>query len=151
MGGAGAEVEVAVLIHGSYLENGHVDVDGVLAVETGQLGITQGAVVGKALFDSFTLDTGHMPGIPDEMILGVLDLEDLRLHDQDAAVDDQIVQIGHTLGQDSVHVAAGSGGPAVIDGVAGFDQGGGVFRRDQLAFVLFAVSAHLVLLSRVDI
>ena len=151
MGGAGAEVEVAVLIHGSYLENGHVQVDGVFAVETGQLGITQGAIESKALFDSLTLDAGHVPGIPDEMVLGVLDFEDLRFHDQDAAVDDQIVQVGHALGQDFVHGPAGGGGPAVIDGVAGFDQGGGVFRRDQLAFVLFAVSAHLVLLSRMDI
>ena len=85
MGSAGAEVEVAVLVHRCHLEDSDVQRVGTLAVVAGQLRIADGGVEREALCDGFALNAAHVPAVPGHVGSGVVDLENLRHPHQDAA------------------------------------------------------------------
>ena len=122
MGGAGAEVEVTVLIHGGHLEHGHIYGVRALTVVAGQLGITDGGIEGEALRNGLALNAAHMPAVPGHVGSGVVDLEDLRHPHQDAAAEIDVFQFGQALGKGGVHGHGGVDAPAVIHPVAAFDQ-----------------------------
>ena len=124
MGSAGAEVEVTVLIHGGHLEHGHIDGVRALTVVAGQLGITDGGVEGEALGNGLALNAAHVPAVPGHVGSGILDLEDGGHPHQDAAAEVDILQLGQTLCNGSVHCNGGVHSPAVIHPVAAFDQRG---------------------------
>ena len=122
MGSAGAEVEVAVLVHRSHLEDGDVQRVGTLAVVAGQLRIADGGVEREALCDGFALNAAHVPAVPGHVGSGVVDLEDLRHPHQDAAAEIDVFQFGQALGKGGVHGHGGVDAPAVIHPVAALDQ-----------------------------
>ena len=127
MGSAGAEVEVAVLVHRSHLEDGDVQRVGTLAVVAGQLRIADGGVEREALCDGFALDAAHVPAVPGHVGSGVVDLEDLRHPHQDAAAEIDVLQFGQALGKGGVHGHGGVDAPTVIHPVAALDQRSSLF------------------------
>ena len=143
MGAAGAEVEPAVLIHGSYLEHGHIQRLDAVAVISRQLGIPQGDVIGEALADGLALDAAHVPGVPGEMVRRVRHIENGGPVGQDAAPDLHVCQLVHPAGQRLVQRIRGTDAPAVVHPVAGLDGLDRLVRRRQLLFVHFLV-AHIM-------
>ena len=109
----------------------------MLAVVSRQFGVAQRIVKGKALIDRLALDPAHMPGIPAEMVGGILDLENFGHPHADAAADFYIVQFAHPAGQGGVERHRMAGGPAVINPVPRFDDSGRLIGSGQLGTVDF--------------
>jgi hypothetical protein len=122
MAGAGAQVEVALVIHGTDLHDRHIDRLHILKIVAGKLGILQMAIEAEPLCDCLALETGHMPAVPGHMCCRILDLEDLRLTQQNAAVEVDIIEIRKALCQLPVHCPGSRGCPRVVDPVTGFDD-----------------------------
>ena len=122
MRSAGAEVEVAVLVHRSHLEDGDVQRVGTLAVVAGQLRIADGGVEREALCDGFALNAAHVPAVPGHVGSGVVDLEDRGHPHQDAAAEVDTFQLRQTLCDLGIHRHRGVHSPAVIHPVAALDQ-----------------------------
>ena len=133
----GAEVEIAVLVHGGHLEHGHIQRVRALTVVTGQLGITDGGVEGKALGNGLALNAAHVPAVPGHVGSRVVDLEDLRHPHQDAAPEVDSFQLRQAFCQLGVHGHRGVHSPAVIHPVAAFDQSGSLRSSHKLLCVQF--------------
>ena len=122
MGSAGAEVEVAVLVHRSHLEDGDVQRVGTLAVVAGHFATDAHGLAEFDLRNGLALNAAHMPAVPGHVGSGVVNLEDLRHPHQDAAAEIDVFQFGQALGKGGVHGHRGVDAPAVIHPVAAFDQ-----------------------------
>ena len=86
--GAGqTKIKVAMLIHGGDLEHYHIYGIQVFPVEPGQLGVAHGAEITHSLGDDFPVDSAAVPGVPGEVLPGVLSLGDLGHPHGDAAPD----------------------------------------------------------------
>ena len=120
----GAEVEVAVLVHGGHLEHRHIQRIRAFAVVAGQLGITDGGVEGEALCNGLALNAAHMPAVPCHVCSGIVDLEDRGHPHQDAAAEVDTFQLRQTLCNLGIHRHRGVHSPAVIHPVTAFDQCG---------------------------
>ena len=59
VGGVGAEIKEAVLIHGSNLEYSYIERSGGLSVVSWKLRVTDRSIVGKALGNGLSLDSAH--------------------------------------------------------------------------------------------
>ena len=130
MRSAGTEVEVAMLVHGGHLKYCHIHGVIALAVVAGQLRVADGGVEGEALRNGLALNAAHVPAVPGHVGSGVVDLEDLRHPHQDAAAEVDILQLGQTLCNGSVHCN-------VIHPVAAFDQSGSLRSSHKLLCVQF--------------
>ena len=135
MAGCRAEVKVAVAVHRRHLEDGYVRLRLRLPVISGKLRIADRRVKTEALGDGLALDAAHMPGIPGHMLRRVLDLKNFRNPHQNAAAEVDVRKLRQPLCQGVIHRHRRSGRPAVIDPVAGFYDGRGLFRCHQLFFV----------------
>ena len=124
VGSTGAKVEIAVLVHGGHLEHRHIHGVRAVAIVAGQFRVADGGVEGEALGNGLALNAAHVPAVPGHVGSGILDLEDSGHPHQDAAAEVDILQLGQTLCNGSVHRYGGVHGPAVIHPVAAFDQRG---------------------------
>ena len=75
MGSVRSEIEIAVLIHRSYLEHCNIVFAVQIVVVTWKLGITDRSIVSESSADVFTFNTGHMPGVPGEVLTGIFTLK----------------------------------------------------------------------------
>ena len=138
MGGVRSEVEVTVLIHRGYLDDGNVRLGHIaVPVEAGKLTVAHRRVEGESLFDGLALDAAHMPGVPGHMFRRVFNLEDLRYPHADAAAEIHIVKLRKALRNFLIYCNRNAGGPAVINPVTGFNDGCGLFRRYQFFLIHF--------------
>ena len=135
VGGSQGEVEVAVLVHGGRLEHDHVHGVQVLAVEPGQLGVAHGGEPAHALADDLPVDAGAVPGVPGEVVAGVVGLGDLGHPHGHAAADLHVLQLILAGGQGDVQVIGVVGAPGVVHPVAGLDHLHGLGGGGQLALV----------------
>ena len=131
MAGAGAEVEVAVAIHGGNHKHRNVQRVGAFAVVARQLGVAQGRIVSVTGGNGLALNAAHMPAVPAEVLCLIFNLEDFRHMAQDAAAEFNPVQLRQALGQSSVKADRGADGPAVIDPIVILDQSGNAVGRCQ--------------------
>ena len=150
MRSAGAEVEVAVLIHRGHLEHRHVQRVAAFTVVAGQLGITDGAIEREALRNGLALDAAHVPAVPRHVGSGVRDLEDLGHPHQDAAAEVDILQFGQTLRDLGVHRYRGVHSPAIVHPVTAFDQcsslsGGHFFLSVQFRKIHYKPSSRIMI------
>ena len=83
VGGGQGIAEVAVAVHGGDLNHGHIHGD-VFPVKPGQLRVPHGGKEAHSLADNLPVDAGAVPGVPSEMIPGVLRLGDLGHPHSDA-------------------------------------------------------------------
>ena len=135
VGGVGAEVEVAVLIHGSALhKEDALGVFGFPAV-LGHFGVADGSIEAEAAVDHLALDTAHMPAVPGEVILGIGNIKHLGLPHQDAAAELNVMQFLQTLGHSVIAGLGGVGDPAPCDPVAVLNTFDSFFRCGQLALI----------------
>ena len=132
---AWSEIEISVLVHRGYLHHGNVHRFRHIAVVTGKLGIADGRIERKALSDSFPLDPPHMPGIPCKVFRRRFYLEDFRYPHQDAPAEFDIVKSGDAFCHLLVKSDRGSGSPAIIHPVAGFNHLSSFGRRCQFALI----------------
>ena len=135
VGGRQAEVEVAVGIHGGGLEHHHVHRGQILPVEAGQLGVAHGTEVAHALGDDLAVDAAAVPGVPGEVVAGVLRLGDLGHPHGDAAPDLYIGELILAGGESLVQGNGVVGAPGVVHPVAGSDHLDGLLGRGQLLLV----------------
>ena len=135
MRGGQAEVEVAVGVHRSGLKHHHVHGREVLPVETGQLRIAHGGEIAHALGDDLAVDAAAVPGVPGEMVAGVLGLGDLGHPHGDAAADLYVGEFVLALGQGLVQGHRVVGAPGVVHPVAGFDHLDSLLGGGQLLLV----------------
>ena len=124
VGSTGAKVKIAVLVHGGHLEHRHIHGVRAVAIVAGQFRVADGGVEGEALGNGLALNAAHVPAVPGHVGSGILDLEDGGHPHQDAAAEVDILQLGQTLCNGSVHCNGGVHSPAVIHPVAAFDQRG---------------------------
>ena len=143
--GIRTEVEVAMFVHRRHLNHEDVRLDGSIHIPVipRKLGILDRAVESAALRDHFPLDPGHMPGVPGEVIPGILALENGRFFHQDAAAQIDVGQLIGARCQRFVQRIRCTGGPAEIDPVAGLYMGNGLCRSDFFAFIGF-LKRHIV-------
>ena len=137
VGGGGTEVEPAVLVHGSDLDHGHVHGRQAVTVVAGDLGEAHGIVVRHALLHHLPLDGGGMPGVVDEVILGVGHVRDGGTAQQDGAPDLHVGELLGTGSQGLVQHVRRAGAPAIVHPVAGADDLDGLLRRGQLLTIHF--------------
>ena len=127
--------EVAVLVHGGHLGEDHVHGVQVLPVEPGQLGVAHGGEPAHALGDDLPVDAGAVPGVPGEVLAGVVGLGDLGHPHGHAAADLHVFQLVLTGGQGLVQGHGMVGAPSVIHPVTGLDQLDGLGSGGQLALI----------------
>ena len=94
VGGGDAEVEVAVLVHGTHLNHGHIRRIDMIIVVTGQLGIAHGLIETGPGVDMLTLEATGVVGVIDDMLGRLLNIEDGGLPQGDAAADLHVLQLG---------------------------------------------------------
>ena len=135
VGGGQAEVEVAVSVHGSGLEHHHIHRREVLPVETGQFRVAHGGEIAHALGDDLAVDAAAVPGVPGEVVTGVLGLGDLGHPHGDAAADLHVSELVLALGQGLVQGHGVVGAPGVVHPVAGFDHLDSLLGGGQLLLV----------------
>ena len=135
------EIEVTVLIHRGNLEHSHVDRPHILAVVARKLGIADRGIVSQAGIDRVTLNTGHMPGVPDKMLLRLRNLINFRHTHQNAAADLHILQLSHACRQGTVNLLRRGDAPAVIHPIPGLDGGCRLLGRNQFLLV-FLCKTH---------
>ena len=145
----GAEVEIAVLVHGGYLEHGHIQRVRALTVVAGQLGITDGGVKGEPLCNGLALNAAHVPAVPGHVCGGVVDLEDRGHPHQDAAAEVDALQLRQTLCKLGIHRHGGVHCPAVVHPVTAFDQcgslsGGHFFLSIQFRKIHYKPSSPII-------
>ena len=142
VGGLRTEVKVAVLVHGSHLQEGDRRLlDIVLAVEARELRIAHGVKEAEALGDRLSLPTAEMPGVPAEVLGRVFNLKDGGLPHQDAAANLDVAKLRHAERQCLVDGDRRADTPAVVNPVAGPNECGGLFRAHKFLFVCF-VNVH---------
>ena len=134
VGGGQGIAEVAVAVHGGDLDHGHVHGD-VFPVEPGQLGVAHGAEEAHPLGDDLPVDAAAVPGVPGEVLAGVVGLGDLRHPHGDAAADFHIVQLVLAGGQGAVQGNGVVGAPAVVHPGARLHHLDGLLGRGQLLLV----------------
>ena len=149
MRSAGAEVEVAVLVHRRHLKDGDIQRVGAFAVIAGKLRIPDGGVERKALCDGLALDAAHMPAVPGHVGSRIVDLEDLGHPHQDAAAEVDILQLRQALCKGGVHGHRGVDTPAVVHPVAALDQrgsllGGHLFLRVHFLKIHYKPSSPII-------
>ena len=149
MRSTGAEVEVAMLVHGRDLEHCHIHGVLAVAVVTGQLRITDGGVEGEALRNGLALNAAHVPAVPGHVGSRVVDLEDLRHPHQDAAAEIDVLQLRQTLCDGSIDCHRGVHSPAVVHPIAALDQGSGLigshlFLRIQFRIIHYKPSSPII-------
>ena len=124
-----------MLVHGGHLGEDHVHGVQVLPVEAGQLGIAHGGEPAHALGDDLTVNAGAVPGVPGEVLPGVVGLGDLGHPHGHAAADLHVLQLILTGGQSLVQLHGVVGAPGVVHPVAGLDQLGSLSGGGQLALI----------------
>ena len=122
MGRGQTEVEIAVLVHGRHLKHGHVRRCDMVVVVAWQLGIAHGLVEPGAAGDMMALHAAHVMGIENDVVYRILDVEDSRLPQADAAAYLHILQLRGAAGQRLVQHAGMNGAEPVVHPVAGFDD-----------------------------
>ena len=132
---AGTEVEVAVLIHGGYLDHGHVGRFDKIAVVARQLRVAQRNVEGEAFIDGLPLNAAHVPGVPAKMIGGIRNIENGGLPEHDPAADLDILKLRHAGGERLVQGYGMPHAPAVVDPVAGFNDLDRLFGNGQFFLI----------------
>ena len=137
---AGAEVEVAVLIHGRHLKHGNIQALDAVAVIAGQFGITQGDIERETILNGLALNTGHVPGVPGKVIGSVGNIKNGRPAGQDTTPDIDVRQLLHAVCQSLVQRVGGADAPAVVQPVAGLNNLDSFFSRSQLLLVFFQIT-----------
>ena len=124
-------------IHRSDLEHGNVIRAVKLAVVARQLGVADRTVVSHASVYHLALDTGHMPGVPAEMLTCILTCKNSQRLHQDTAAQLDVCQFVGALCESLIQCVNGVGAPAVIYPVSGFDELYRLICGDKLLFVFF--------------
>ena len=140
MAGAGTKVKVSVSVHRSDLHDRHIQ--GILSVEivARKLRVLERPVEAESCGSGFSLHAVHMPAVPGEVVLGILDLEDLRRVHQNSAVDLHVVHLGHSLREFSVDSHVRGRAPSVINPVAVLNDRCRLLRSNQFLFIFFCVT-----------
>ena len=113
--------EVAVLVHRRDLDHRHVHLGVAVAIEARQLAVAHGREIAHSLGDDLAVDAAAMPGMPGEVLAGVLRLADLGHPHRHAAADLDVAQLALTGGKRLVERVGMVRAPAVIDPVAALD------------------------------
>ena len=135
VGGGQTEVEVSVGVHRRRLDHDHVHRLQALPVEPGQLRVAHGAEVAHSLADDLPVNAAAVPGVPGEVLPGVLRLGDLRHPHGDAAPDLDVGELVLPGRQSLVQGHRMVGAPGVVHPVAGLDRLDRLFRGGQLLLV----------------
>ena len=135
VGRGNAEVEVAVLIHGAHLDQGHIRRIDVIIVVAGQLGIAHGLIEAGAGVDMLALKAAGVVGVIDNMLGRLLDIEDGGLPQGDAAADLHILQLRGAACQRLIQNVGMGVAEAIVYPVAGLDHFNGFVCRGQLGLI----------------
>ena len=127
--------EVAVLVHRRDLDHRNIDCGVAVAVEARQLAVAHGNEIAHALGDNLAVDAAAMPGVPGEVLTGVLGLADLGHPHRHAAADLDVLELILACGQSLVECVGMVGAPAVVDPVAALDDLDGFRGRGQLLLI----------------
>ena len=137
--GAGSQVKVSVSVHGTDLQDRHIQRILSVQIIAGKLGILQRSVEAEPCGSGFSLDAAHMPAVPDEMLLGILYFENFRHVHQNTAVYLNIVHLGHSLCELSVNRDVCGRAPAVIYPVAVLNHCRGLCGSYQFLLILLRI------------
>ena len=127
--------EVAVLIHRRDLDHRNINRGVAVAVEAWQLAVAHGDEIAHALGDNLAVDAAAMPGVPGEVLTGVLGLADLGHPHRHAAANLDVLELILACGQSLVERVGMVGAPAVVDPVAALDDLDGFRGRGQLLLI----------------
>ena len=127
--------EVAVLVHRRDLDHGDVNMNVAVAVEARQLAVTHRREIAHALGDDLAVDAAAMPGVPCEVLAGVLCLADLGHPHCHAAAHLDVLELALARCKRLVERVGVVGAPAVVDPVAALDDLDGFFGRGQLLLI----------------
>ena len=133
------EGEVTEPVHGRTLHHDHVYRIQVFSVKSGQFRVTHRHEVAHALLDDLAVDSAAVPGVPCEMVAGIISFCDLRHPHCDAAADLHVCQFTASGSQRLVQRYRMIGTPSVIHPVTGLDDFDSFLCSGQLRLIHFLI------------
>ena len=133
-----------MLIHRRDLDHRNINCGVAVAVEARQLAVAHGDEIAHALGDNLAVDAAAMPGVPGEVLTGVLGLADLGHPHRHAAADLDVLHFTLARGEGLVQKLGEARAEAVVHPVAGPHSLDGLLRRDKFSLIVVHKNSPLV-------